>query len=76
MLNNVYPTNIRSSTSTESLWEEFDNNKGKTAKLVPVGGTIDFNSKDNYYVFEYDNWGYFLIRNNLAWGNIVAFKYF
>ena len=76
MLYNVYPTTVRSSTSTESLWEEFDNNKGKTAKLVPMGGTIDFNSKDNYYVFEYGNGGYFLIRNNLAWGNIVAFKYF
>lgn len=76
MLYNVYPTTVRSSTSTESLWEGIDDNKGKTAKLVPMGGTIDFNSKDNYYVFEYGNRGYFLILNNLAWGNIVAFKYF
>lgn len=76
MLDYVYPTTIRSSTSTESLWEEFDNNKGKTAKFVPGVGTIDFNSKDNYYVLEYTDWSYFLIRNNLAWGNIVAFKYF
>ena len=81
MLASIYPSSsILSSTFQESPWEETDNNKSKTAKIIVIGGPSEPNFKDNYYVYDVgDNFGkrfYAFIKNRQKGGYMVAFKYF
>ena len=79
MLQSVYPVfTLRSSTFTESPWEEIGNNKDKTA--LDMNELKYGNFQDNYYVLGWNGTftktRYVLIKNHQIFGLIAAFKYF
>jgi hypothetical protein len=79
MLQSVYPVfRVRSSTFTESPWEEIGNNKDKTAQ--DINELKYWNFQDNYYVLgwkgTFTKTCYVLIKNHQFSGFITAFKYF
>ena len=79
MLQSVYPVfRVRSSTFTESPWEEIGNNKDKTAQ--DINELEHWNFQDNYYVLgwkgTFTKTCYVLIKNRQISGLITAFKYF